>query len=478
MQTTTTRYSCDSLGRWARYATAVLLVAVGHPARAQEHDTANVRRLGAVGDGVADDTIAIQRAVDSGRGEIRFTNGQFRITKTISVDLDRVGPTSFVGSGPARIVMEGEGAAIRFVGTHKGTAGPSTFESRVWEKQRTPSVTGLEIVGKHPKASGIEATGTMQLTVTRTVIRQAFHGIHLVTRNRNVLISDCHIYENRGIGIFYDQVNLHQSNIIGCHVSYNDGGGIVVRGGDVRNILIGTCDIEGNMGKSGSPPTANILFDSTGGSIGEAAIVGCTIQHTHEAPNSANIRINGQSTARPFTEETRHGNITIADNVLSDVQVNVDVANTRGVTITGNTMWKGYLHNLAIGNSDNIVVANNVFDRNPRYHYGDGSESKNGIVFTNCSGCTVSANQIVGVQQSPAAVIARDCQRFNIIGNSILDCEPCALLLENVSGSRVSDCLIDSSHFQSPGGQPSLKVVGGSGNMIVNNLLNDPPAPR
>jgi hypothetical protein len=261
-------------------------------------------------------------------------------------------------------------------------------------------------------------------------------------------------------------------------VSYNDGGGIVVRGGDVRNIQIGSCDIEGNMGKVGSPPTANVLFDSTGGSIGEATIVGCTIQHAHEAPNSANIRINGQSTARPFTKETRHGNITIADNVLSDVQVNVDVANTRGVTITGNTMWKGYRHNLAISNSDSIVVANNVFDRNPRYHYGDGSESRNGIAFTKCSGCTVSANQIVGVQQSPAAVVVRDCQRFNIVGNSMLDCEPCALLLENVSSSRVSDCLIDSSRSQSPGDQPSLKVIGGSGNMIINNLLNDPASQR
>ena len=88
-------------------------------------------------------------------------------------------------------------------------------------------VDGVEIVGNHPEASGIEASGTMQLTLTRVVFRDALHGVHLITRNRNVTISECHIYNNRGIGVFMDDLNLHQINIANCHVSYNDGGGIV-----------------------------------------------------------------------------------------------------------------------------------------------------------------------------------------------------------------------------------------------------------
>lgn len=333
-------------------------------------------------------------------------------------------------------------------------------------------VDGLEIVGSHPEASGIEATGTMQLTLTRVVVRKALHGIHLVNRNRNVIISNCHIYENGGVGIYYDNVNLHQSNIVGCHVSYNRMGGVVVRGGDVRNIQIGTCDIEGNMGGPESEPTANILLDSTGGSIGEVAIVGCTIQHAHDAPNSANIRINGESTARPFTPETRHGNITIADNVLSDVQVNVDVANTRGVTITGNTIWKGYAHNLRVANSDSIVVSNNVFDRNPRYHYGDGQDARNSLVFTQSNGATICGNHVLGVNHEPAAIVVRSCRRFNIAGCTILDCGPCGLLLDDVSDSRVSDCLI-RNELEDADNPQSLRVVGGRGNMIVNNLLRE-----
>jgi hypothetical protein len=112
-----------------------------------------------------------------------------------------------------------------------------------------PVVAGLEIAGGHAEADGIEASGTMMLTVHMALIRGCRHGVRLVKRNRNIIISDCHIYSNRGIGVFYDDVNLHQSNVTGCHISYNDGGGVVCRGGEVRNIQIGNCDIEANMAR-------------------------------------------------------------------------------------------------------------------------------------------------------------------------------------------------------------------------------------
>lgn len=458
---------------------AIFMLGVGgwpHPAasqpapRMEASETKTVHQFGAVGDGVADDADAIQEAVNSSLGDIRFPRGVYRISKTIVVDLENVGPTSIIGTGTARLVMDGPGPAIRFVGTHDGTAAPRTVKDNVWKNQRSPMVDGLEIVGAHPEACGVEGDGTMQLTVTRTVVRKALHGIHLVNRNRNVIVSDCHIYENRGAGIYYDQVNLHQSNIIGSHISYNAGGGVVVRGGDVRNIHIGTCDIEGNMGGIDSEPTANVLLDSTGGSIAEVAIVGCTIQHTYNAPSSANIRVNGESTARSFTDETRHGNITISDNVLSDAQFNVDITNSRGVTITGNTMWKGYTNNIQVKNSESIVMSSNVFDRSPRYHYGNGASAKLGIVFDNCVGCTISGNHIEQVGDTVAALVVRNSSLLNITGCTILDCSPCGLLLENVSRSRVSDCLIDQ-RGTSDAAMLSLRANGGEGNMLVDNLL-------
>lgn len=431
-----------------------------------------VASFGAVGDGVADDTESIQRAVDSGIGDIHLSKGVYRITRPIKIDLDEVGYTAIRGDGVARIVMEGAGPAFRFVGTHDGTAAPRTVDAKVWQRQRSPMVDAIEIVGGHVQACGIEASGTMQLTLTRVVVRDALHAIHLVKRNRNVTLSECHLYDNRGVGVYLDRLNLHQIDIANCHISYNDGGGVVARKSEIRNLQIGTCDIEGNMGGEDSEPTANVWLDSTGSSIGEVAIVGCTIQHSHDAPNSANIRIDGMSTRRPFTEEQRHGNFIIADNVLSDVQVNVEIRNARAVTITGNTMWKGYTRNLWVEGCSHVVASGNVFDRNPRYHYGDGSDAKEGVSFIDCSDCTITGNHLNGVVDGEAALVLRRCRRMNVSDCTILDYGRCGLLLDEVSSSRVSDCLIRDDRPDASG--VSLKTVEVHDSMIVDNLLSDP----
>lgn len=432
----------------------------------------SVKDFGAVGDGKADDAGALQRAVEGGGGDVFIPKGAYKLTKPVVIDLDRLGFTSITGAGNATILMAGPGPAFRFVGTHEGTANPKTVKENVWQKQRQPLVRGIEIVGAHPKACGIEATGTMKLTVSGVLVREALHGIHLVKRNRNVIISDCHIYENRGIGIYLDDVNLHQINVANSHISYNEQGGIVVRGGNVRNLQVGNCDIEGNMGKD-TPPTANVFIDPNGGTIGEIAITGCTIQHTHDAPDSANIRILGPGSVRPFAnQETRDGNVTITGNVLSDVQVNVHIVKGRGVTIVGNTFWKGYEANLVVEGCSQVVVGSNVFDRNPRYHYGDGATAKLGVIFQDCSDCILSGLQVNEVKQHRGGVVLKDCQRMNISGCNLLNCAGSGFYLE-----RIEDCIITGCTVQTLGGKTTdsaaIMLKGGKGNLISNNLFTD-----
>src|SRR4051794_37714966 len=177
------------------------------PKRSPAGPHRGVRDFGAVGDGKADDTDAIQRAIDEGDGQVRLPTGVYRLTRPLRIDLDRVGFTAIDGGGTARLLMEGAGPALRFVGTHEGSAAPNEFKPEGWDRQRAPQANAPEIVGNHAEACGIEADGTMQLTLTRVLIRHTRHAIRLARRNRNVLIADCHLYENRGIGIFYDDVN-------------------------------------------------------------------------------------------------------------------------------------------------------------------------------------------------------------------------------------------------------------------------------
>lgn len=441
--------------------------AIAQPEPQEERDHLprhpNVRDFGAKGDGTTDDTAALQAAIDAGLGGVPFARGTYRISRSLVVDLDRVGFTSLYGDGTATLVMTGPGPAIKFIGTHGGTASPATVEEKVWSQQRTPMVDALEIVGAHPAAEGIWLEGTMQAVLTRVTVRRALHGIHLFRRNRNVVIAQCHLYENRGIGLFLDRLNLHQVNITNCHISYNGGGGIVVRESEVRNLQIGTCDIESNMAADG-PPTANLLIDCTAGTLREGAIVGCTLQHNHEARDSANIRFIGESRDQP----QKVGNFTIGDNVLSDVAVNIHLQNARGVTITGNTFWKAFAHNLLVTGSSNIVLGANLFDRNPDYQPAD---SDNALLFDDCQDCTLSGLHVNHVLAAPAGLVIRHSKRINLTDSTFLNCEGAGLWLDEVEQSRVSDCLIVGNGTKSD--HPSaIRATGGRGNMIVDNLYD------
>ena len=436
------------------------------PATRQNSD-GNVLDFGAKGDGTADDTAAIQAAVDAGSGSVYFPKGIFRITKTIEVNLDKVGYTSLRSQGATQIVMAGKGAAFRFLGTHLKSADPQGVSDDVWRRQRMPMVDNMAIVGGHAEAVGIEVVGTMQATITRLHVRKALHGLHLRGNNRNLTVSDCHFYENIGIGIFYDDVNIHQSNITACHISYNTGGGIVSKGGNVRNIHVTGCDIESNMGRD-MTPTANILIDCSSSPWGtaEVAITGCTIQHNSHSPDSANIRILGGNHFGTPPEKKRWGNVTITGNILSDVMVNVHLKDCRGVAISGNTFWKGFQHNLLLEGCSNVAMGSNVLDFN--LNYAQKVIARNSLKVINCEDCTFSGLQITNVKDS-VALLMEDCRRVNVSGCSIVDCENIGLSLRNVTNSIVANCII---HSRSETAVNPIEKVQSDGNLMVNNLVS------
>ena len=163
----------------------------------------NVRRFGASGDGETDDTESIRHALQDGDGVLRFPPGSYRISQTIEIDLEKRGPVAINGTGgTARVIMAGRGPAFRFVGTHDGTGDPHSVAGNVYPDQRLPTIKNIEIEGAHPQADGLQLVKTMQSLLEGVMIRRCRHGIHLTQRNRNVLISHCHIYHNTGVGIF------------------------------------------------------------------------------------------------------------------------------------------------------------------------------------------------------------------------------------------------------------------------------------
>jgi len=379
-----------------------------------------------------DRTAELEALRDSQNGSLIIPAGVYRITSTLTLNLNQersaiVQPES----GPVTLIMDGPGPAIHIKGSHEGTASPKSFEPATWH-ERTPLVDGIEIVGNHPESVGIALEQCMQPTISRVSIRWCKHGIHLVNRNRNVTISDVHLYENSGIGLFLDDVNLHQINVSNSHISYNRGGGIVVRDGNVRNLQITGCDIEGNMPADDSPTnTANIFLDLSGSkedksrSIAEVAITGCTIQHSSNysgstfeslAPGGANIRILGK-------EIWPIDSVTISGNVVSDTSLLVDIQNSTDITLTGNTFFAPNPDFLHITDSKRIIVNGNTF--NPRQFERPGR-----IKLTNSADCLLSNNTFRALKTGDGAIQIENSRGISLTDN---------ILSESDSGVRVKN---------------------------------------
>jgi hypothetical protein len=398
-----------------------------------------VKEFGAVGDGRVDDTQALHHAVEQGGGRLLFPRGTYRLTSPLDIDLDRFGPSALASDGgTARLLMDGPGPAIRLVGTHRKSADPSGFEARVWQRQRMPTVSDLEIVGNHDQADGIQLDGTMQATISGVLIRRCRYGVHLVKRNRNVLLANAHIYEGRGpaIGVYFDGVNLHQTIISGCHISYCKHAGIKVVRSEVRNLQITGCDIEYNYDLN-NPNSADVWIDAREGTVREGTIASNTIQ-AKGSPRGANVRIEGP----PRDDSSGAGLWTIAGNILQDQQVNVWLRHCRGVSVTGNSFATAYERSLVLEHCRHIVIGSNTFDHNHDY---TGSRI-DGIRIVGSAGINVQNVILEGCRaggpDDGGAIEVVDSSEVLVLGCQILDPEFRGIEIRNCRNTKVVDCTV------------------------------------
>ncbi|MDC0157505.1 right-handed parallel beta-helix repeat-containing protein [Verrucomicrobia bacterium] len=447
----------------------------------------NLMRFGAVGDGETDDTEAIRHAVAEGDGMLHFPPGTYRITSTIEVKLTDQGPLGIDGTGgTARVVMAGKGPAFRLIGSHGGTGDPASRKGNVATHQRLPTIKNIEVEGAHPDADGFELFRTMQSVFEGVMVTRCRHGIHLIERNRNVVISHCHVYFNTGAGIYLDDVNLHQINITGSHISYNRQGGIRIESSEVRNLQITGNDIEYNnfrAHKTEPEPTAEIYVDvsAEGASVNEVTIASNTIQAT-ESPGGANIRIKEKPDAsRP------PGLFAISGNVIGSQENNVHLTGCYGIALSGNTIYSCGHRNLLIEDSQLVNVSANTFRRHtPKYGTGVRFERSSDITF---SGCAIHDESESGQPKLNALLELADCERINVTGNQFLNgiigvdasnCTQVALSGNTIHDSRAkpiakhavtfsgkdTDHVVANNVIGKTSGKPLVGVIRASGNVV------------
>jgi hypothetical protein len=432
---------------------------------------ASVRDFGAKGDGVADDTAAVEAAVRGAKdGAVEFPRGRYRLTRTVEVKLAEVGTLGLIGKGgSATVVMAGPGPAFRLVGSHdKGTADPKSVKPVTWERERMPTLDGLEIVGAHPEADGVEFRNTMQPTIRGVLIRQVRHGLHFTARSRNVLIDGVHVYDCSGIGIFLEAVNIHQMIISASHISYCRQSGIKVLGSEIRNFQITGNDIEYNFAVDG-PPAADIWFDLAGkGSVREGTISGNTIQAL-QSKGGANIRFTGIP-GNPL----KVGVWSITGNHIANQETSIHLQDAAGITITGNTFMRGFARQLVVERSRNIIVSGNVFDHNVDY-FTPNTVSVGGIVIDRSTAVIVSDNLIEGIEagtpEEGGALAVTDSREVSISGNQVRAPKVRGVYIARSTNVRMADNLVT----EEPGRARMLAAVelagACSGTVVRNNTL-------
>jgi polygalacturonase len=279
-----------------------------------------------------------------------------------------------------------------------------------------------------------------------------------------VLISDCHIYDNTGIGIFLDRVNLHQTNIHGNHISYCKQGGIVITGSEIRNLQICSNDIEYNHDlKAGA--SADVLFDCREGTVREGTITGNTIQAVR-SPGGANVRFLGAK-----DHPNAVGLFAISGNLLGSQSKVLDLRACRAVAVTGNSIYSGYQYALWAEDCEHLVLGNNTIDHNPEYR----GTSTDQVVLRNCRNVNWTGGIIQHTRPATDPVSATmqiaDCQNVSITGLQIVNARVRGIELENCSVVRVADCTIRGAADDKTYRAPLAVARNCTHVMVTNNML-------
>ncbi len=207
-----------------RLALLTILLAVALPATAQapdipalawteRSDWINVRtdvQPAAVGDGIADDTVAIQAALDrhATRAAVYLPAGAYRITQTLTL----TGPTEgalVVGDGrDTRIVWDGPAGGRMF---RSNGAAYSRYIGLTWDGQGRAAV-GFD----HASALRFETEVRHQYEAFRNLTECGIRvGAAQEIASAEILYRDC-LFENCGTGLAFLAFNDYDNTIDGC----------------------------------------------------------------------------------------------------------------------------------------------------------------------------------------------------------------------------------------------------------------------
>jgi hypothetical protein len=311
------------------------------------------RHRGPMGFCAADDSAAIQAALDHADGGIvaLHSGRAYRVSRPLIADVRRV--RGFEGDN-ARVVVAHDGACLRIVGSHTGSASPAHPSSqRVKVPEMNPFVRGVRIHADPPlRATGLQIEGTFGLEVSGCQLFDLATGIELVGRNRNVVLSGNDVWHCRDYGVWWHGGDLHQVNVVGNHVSY------------CRKVLffddasIFNVQIIGNALESSTSPDVVehvVHAESRGRQIEGFEFIGNSLED-HWSAAGPSVRIDGGSAQRAKQL------MIIGNDLGNSRNHDIHVSDANEVVIQGNSLDDSEEHSIKLsGRLTAVSVLGNVF---------------------------------------------------------------------------------------------------------------------
>lgn len=419
------------------------------------NNVVNVKAHGATGDGVTDDTAAIQSAIDSvsGRAILFFPTGNYKANIEVPSRFSILGQ-----GGGSRIMPFDSGWGIKMAGTHTGTAAPSSRTETVINEETYPYIKDIRIQGDGITTGGIQIDKLMQPVISGVFVEGCSHGIQIVNRSRNIIIDKCHIYNNYGPGVHVASgTDIHQLTISNSIINYCKRT-IYLDNCDLRNMLVANCDLEYS---DDGANISNVEIDvSTSGVVRFVTISGCQLegltangQMINLKGNTDNIKnLNTIVISGSYINNFETGGIGIRGNYCSSVQISGNNLSTNGRAVI-------------FDHSSNIDVTGGIggsYSSSTGIHFGAENEY-----------VTINGVQLCDVGSGQAAALSLGSTYCANVNNCMVINPPAVgILLNGATNSIISNCIVLDTRETKVMSHPIRELSPSNKNIIANNRVN------
>lgn len=420
--------------------------------------------FGAKGDGITDDTQAITDYCNSSRKLIFPKGKKYKISSPIKINADIV---RYLNGGNSTFIATGDFDVFQFYGSLSGSANPDVSKDIVYTEHG--SVIENVIVTSESKVDG---TGISISKNFGGIIRNCnFNflktGIKIHGMNRNLVISNNHIYANFEHGVYLtDTCDLHQFIISNNHISYCKCN-LFVNNSNLYNVIISNNDIETNTTEN-ITPISNIYLYSKTGLMEDIKFVGNTLECHFKV--DSHIKLQADIVGNIET-------INITGNVIGNSSnCDIDIDGARNIIIANNNLKRSRNHSIIVKKSvDCLTIQGNNFTTEPAM---GGGIFKVDDTTINLSSVLITNNNLSGGRSNAIDLNVNQLEMVRIDGNLIKEINTTTLDIEkgiiNIKANNYNLGSVSNNIIHGKDTMSKSIVINTSTNKVIskNNISN------